>query len=78
MVDELPGLCAVFPDTETGIREVCMRPSRRLTVEDCFMKRCPHLDFVQCSVRGNRICDLTGKGIGNFRVYPLEEDCAAK
>lgn len=55
-----------------------MRLSRRPTIEACFTKGCPHLKFVQCSVRRNRICDLTGKGIGYLRICPLEEACAAR
>jgi hypothetical protein len=54
-----------------------MRLSRRPTIEACFTKRCPHLKFVQCSVRRNRLCDLTGKGIEYLLVCLLEEACTA-
>jgi len=77
VADELPGLRPVFPGAKAGIRRIGMRLSRRPTIEACFTKGCPHLKFVQCSVRRNRICDLAGKGIGYLRVCPLEEACAA-
>ncbi|WP_319580907.1 hypothetical protein [uncultured Methanospirillum sp.] len=51
-----------------------MRLSRRPTIETCFTKRCPYLKFVKCSVQRNRICELSGKGIGYLRVCPLEEE----
>ena len=77
MADELSGLRAVFPGATAGIRGIRMRLSRWPTIEACFTKEGPHLKFVQCSVRRNRIGDLTGKGIGYLRVCPLEEACAA-
>ncbi|QXO95296.1 hypothetical protein KSK55_02460 [Methanospirillum purgamenti] len=54
-----------------------MKLSRRPIIEACFTKRYPHLKFVQCLVRRNRICELSGKGIGYLRVCPLKEACAA-